>query len=180
MEETRKKMRERNEYIYCMYENFITSFEVVLYMKNQEELKKYEKIMSLRKNNLLYNVSKIFLETHCTLMYYLVEENASLSIYKTDAIELRKKEKTHCETVYNSLVRIRRRRDLIFGLHNIHNVDIISWCICQEYIDNLHTTLTLEEVLAFINKKIENKTDSEILIFGIEEQQKRKHKMKRV
>ena len=177
-------MRERNEYIYSIYENYITSFEVVLYMKNQEELKKYEKIVSLRKNNLLYNVSKIFLETHCTLMYYLVEENASLSIYNADAIELRKKEKTHCETVYkqkNSLFRIRRRRDLIFGLHNIHSVDIISsWCICQEYIDNLHTTLTLEKVLAFINKKIENKTDSEILIFGIEEQQKRKHKMKRV
>ena len=97
LEETRKKMKERNEYIYYMYENFITPFEIVLYMKNQEELKKYEKIISLRKNNLLYNVSKIFLETHCTLMYYLVEENNSLSMYNKYAKERRRKEKTFCE-----------------------------------------------------------------------------------
>ena len=99
---------------------------------------------------------------------------------------LEEKKKHFVKNVYkqkNKLFKIRRRRDLIIGLHNIQrsklSVDIISnWCICQEYINNIHTTLTLEQVIGFINKKIKNKTDSEILIFGIEEHQQQKHKMR--
>ena len=124
----------------------------------------------LRKNNLLYPISKIF-ETRV--------EVQSLELSDLDKTS-RKIEKNYCEILYKNQIgtttRKIRRKALIVSLP--YDLDLLSWNICQDFINNLDTPINVEDVLLFITNRIKNKTVSEILIIGIEEQRIREQRIR--
>ena len=181
LQKIRNDMFTHNSYIYEVYRNFITDFDVFLYNKNIEELKKYKDVILFRKNDILYPIYKIF--TYKYMIYNLKDGESFKDVFTTRLKEIRKYEKTKCEKIYikkiSSKKRIQKRKELIdiFRYNGLVEVDTIFWIISQEYINNPDTIIKVEEVLSYIKDRLKNKTYKEICIINLEEVRKQEHKL---
>ena len=141
--------------------NYISDFDVILYMINIEEIKKYKYVLSFTKNNLLYPISTIFINPFVVIDVQQFNERLKC---------IRRNEKNKCDNLYfnklYTLTRIRKRREL---LNSLDDINVIFWKICQQYINDYNTEYTISTIVSYVNNRLKNKTYTEICIINMEE-----------